>query len=136
VNGRPISEATELQHGDVVHFAEFEVRVCKALASRRDSLQRTVAIKQSAEAGDAGEPGKPSTDFEKLQLMISERAVGAAFQPIFCFTAGGLYGHELLGRCRPGLEIPGGLLTLFRLAESKGLAVDLSEVFRGVGIKQ
>lgn len=132
VNHRPVKGEISLRHGDVVHFASYEVRV---LQERDDT---------SIAATDSGTmtilnvmplSNKLPTGLNELQALLDQKAINAMFQPIVGLD-GALYGYEVLGRgSHPDLPI--SPIELFRIAESMpGKDAQLSELMRDVGVAQ
>jgi EAL domain-containing protein (putative c-di-GMP-specific phosphodiesterase class I) len=116
-----------LHEGDILHFADFEFRLAQQV--------------EAAEAlGDEGEPatvtlghkelpGKFVQGTRELKELIRDRAVAVMFQPIVLLPKGTVVAYEALGRGRhPGL--PESPTELFKIAESIGLEVELSQLFR------
>jgi EAL domain-containing protein (putative c-di-GMP-specific phosphodiesterase class I) len=77
--------------------------------------------------------GQLPTGAREFQELLTTRQVCPHYQPIVA-TNGELYGYELLGRgAHSALPVSPG--PLFQLAESLGLAVELSELFRYEGVR-
>ncbi|MFQ3323585.1 MAG: EAL domain-containing protein (putative c-di-GMP-specific phosphodiesterase class I) [Pseudomonadales bacterium] len=116
-----------LNHGDVVHFANVEVRVILEAQAEQDSSSMTVI---GMEALSAQLP----VGIKELQEMIDGRMIMPYYQPLVNVSDLSIFGHESLGRGRhPNLsENPG---PLFHISESFHKAVELSELFREEGIK-
>ena len=132
VNHKPISGSVELRHGDILHFAETEVRIIKQdLVDRgrfkTDTAQTAIGLK--AISSDL------PTGIGELQELLDNRMVTAAFQPIIEANSESVHAYEILGRgSHPGLSKSPG--PLFHIAESMpGLAEQLSRVFRQTGIE-
>jgi EAL domain-containing protein (putative c-di-GMP-specific phosphodiesterase class I) len=72
---------------------------------------------------------------KELENLIAKEAVTPVFQPIVNHDNSLVFGYELLGRgaCK---ELPSMPDMLFRIAESVGMEVTLSELMRDKGIQQ
>lgn len=70
----------------------------------------------------------------ELEQLIGKQAVNMHFQPIVSADGTSLYGYEVLGR-GASEELPSSPLGLFRIAESVGLEVTLSELMRNCGVR-
>ncbi len=120
-----------LEHGDILHFADFEVRVLEQKDSKPVSLtdgdQKTVArIATLPEVLPSG--------YREMNQMIQDQLVSAAFQPIVDVKNNTIHAYEILGRgSHPELSPSPGVL--FSKAESFLLAVELSELFRAKGMR-
>lgn len=134
VNHRRIEHATALKHGDVLHMGQAEVRVLdanhraqpKAAPAELDGSATMVA--SSVELSDHFPFG-----VTELEELLEKQQVTPLFQPIVRGTDQSLYGVELLGRgTSPDLSPSPGVL--FHIAESVGLATELSELMRDVGV--
>ena len=135
VNRRRIAEPTPLGHGDVVHLAELELRVIDLdrLANPAENTEphmgnETMFLTQNqlSETFPAG--------LKELEQLIETRALNMNFQGIVGGKNLDFYGYEVLGRGRfPG--IPESPLSLFKIAESIGLEVELSELMRNMGVE-
>lgn len=133
VNRVQIQQDIEIQHGDILHFADVEVRlVCE------QSEPQTLAIGVTAALTSTGLkrlPGKLPIGARLFQELIKNNLIAPEFQPIVKMD-GSPFAHEVLGRgCHPELEdnSPGAL---FFLAESLHLAVELSEIMRNIGVEK
>ncbi|MCP4681475.1 MAG: EAL domain-containing protein [Desulfobacterales bacterium] len=132
VNHQQLKGEISLRHGDVVHFASYEVRV---LQEMDDSIigsteDDTLTMFNYMPLGT-----KLPTGLNELQVLLDKKAVSAMFQPIVGLDSA-LYGYEVLGR--GGLsDLPVSPLGLFRIAESMpGKDAELSELMRDVGVEQ
>lgn len=136
VNRERLTAAQPLKHGDILRFGSFEFRViCKKPSHAPQGPARdpardgeTVAItRPELQLGPLGY----ANDFEE---MLQQRAVIPYYQPLVRCDDRQLYGYELLGRCRfPGLPESPGLL--FGIAHGLGKEVELSALFREVGVE-
>ena len=132
VNHQQLKGEMSLRHGDVVHFASYEVRVLQerddtSIAATSDGTMTMLNVMPLS--------NKLPTGLNELQTLLDEKAISAMFQPIVS-CSGELFGYEVLGRgSRP--DLPVSPLDLFRIAESMpGKDAQLSEVMRDVGVDQ
>jgi len=135
VNRQRIFQATRLEHGDVIHLAELEMRVI-------DSDRQTTPKPKSEE-----DLGNETVFFSEKELsqtfptgvrelgaLIATRALNMHFQPIYRSATRIPFGYEVLGRGQyPG--IPTDPLSLFNIAESDNKEVELSALMRRVGVE-
>jgi EAL domain-containing protein (putative c-di-GMP-specific phosphodiesterase class I) len=130
VNRTRIKEQTEVQHGDILHFADFEVRLIKESVKKSSNP----TMMQSVIPGISSLSEKMPAGIRALQELVAQKMVAPAFQPIVHATGAAIFGYEILGRgTHPDLpEHPG---KLFRIAESvDNLPMQLSQLFRDVGV--
>lgn len=135
VNHQRIVRPTRLSHGDVVHLAELEMRV---IDSDRITLPRFDLDEDYGNETMFFSEKHLSQTFptgvRELEALIATRALNMHFQPIYKGVTRTLYGYEVLGRGQyPG--IPNDPLSLFTIAESIGLEVELSALMRRTGIE-
>lgn len=126
VNHEPVGESKKLREGDIIHVASVELRLVSIDAEQAQSSDTT---RHGAGPLSANLP----TGTRELQELLVKEQVTPAFQPIL--TADGTFhGWEILGRgAHPKLsEKP---MELFRIAESLGMEVMLSDIFRRVGLR-
>lgn len=130
INRVELTEQKELQHGDILHFADFEVRLIKE--SVKKSSQPTMVHKAIIGQPDLSE--KMPSGIRELQELVHKKMVTPAFQPIVNAVTEKVYAYEVLGRgTHPSLPKNPG--PLFRIAESvSGLPMHLSQLFRDIGI--
>lgn len=129
VNHERVLGQSTLRHGDVLHFGAFECRVmCETRADPDDEMLAPETL-----AGIEPLQTRLPTGVSKLEDLLERQATTAAYQGIYEFGTGKLVGIEILGRGEhPGLpESPG---ELFQIAESVGLEIPLSELFRNRGV--
>ena len=120
VNFHRISDEQQLKPGDVVHFASLEFHVEGRGAENEDRSERTIMVNPYV---------------EKLDQLISKKAVIPHFQPIVSLRDNETIGYELLGRV--GTEgVPSNIPQLFFIAKQLGRDVELSRVFRDCGIER
>jgi EAL domain-containing protein (putative c-di-GMP-specific phosphodiesterase class I) len=121
---RVLVEDAALGEGDVLHFADYEFRLCRS--ARRSSADQAGRLPTVEVAGLAHRFGKGAAE---LRELLRERRVTVAFQPIVRLSNGGVAGFEALGRGRhPGL--PEEPRALFRIAETVDAEAELSRLFR------
>ncbi len=129
VNNKQLEGQTRLRHGDVVHFASFEVRVLEEYDSEHH-VDPTMTIISKLPRSN-----KLPTGLSELQLLLDQRAIKAQFQPIVALN-GDLYGYEVLGRGSRS-DLPVSPMELFRIAESMpGKDTELSVLMRECGVEQ
>lgn len=130
VNRNKLQGQVELQHGDVMHFADFEVRLIKE--SVREPHEKTNG--SMTVVGMSALSDKMPTGVRELQELLEKKMITAAFQPIIHTGTEVIHAYEVLGRgTHPSLSRSPG--PLFHIAESlSGLALNLSQLFRDVGI--
>ncbi len=129
VNRHRLEAPVFLDHGNVIHFASYELRVIEENEwGAMDDGDATRMISMPL-------PSNLPTGLNELQALLREKVVRAYFQPIVDLQ-GRLYGYELLGRgAYDGL--PESPVELFRIAEStRGNARKLSQVMRDEGVRQ
>lgn len=119
VDGRQLTEATQLRDGSLIQFANLVFRVEKQVISHRtataseDYCDQALAVLQ----------------FDKL---MREQAVQGYFQPIVRTRQRDLFAYEMLGRSRLfGLRRPDDM---FGAAAQLQLEADLSRLFRIKGM--
>lgn len=119
VNGERVHGECQVNHGDLLQFAQVVFRAGRNTQSRHsqtlqdDSADRALSLIQ----------------FDKL---MTERAVLPHFQPIVSMKSREAFGYEILGRSRLfGLSDP---QTMFGAAAVLNLESELSRIFREEGI--
>jgi EAL domain-containing protein (putative c-di-GMP-specific phosphodiesterase class I) len=126
---RALVEDAALGEGDVVHFADFELRLGRSeLAGPQpgragDERLTTVAVKRR------DLPHRFAEGTRELRELLRERQVSIAFQPIVLLSRGTVAAYEALGRGRHP-QLPENPLELLRIAESIGAEAELSRLFR------
>jgi EAL domain-containing protein (putative c-di-GMP-specific phosphodiesterase class I) len=118
VNRRRVAD-DELRPGDVLHFADFEFRLeATGAANRETTALLRLALPEQFVKGT-----------RELEELVRDKRVTAHFQPIVALSGGAAVAHEALGRGEhPGLPV--GPEALLHVAESIGLSVTLSQLFR------
>jgi EAL domain-containing protein (putative c-di-GMP-specific phosphodiesterase class I) len=130
VNRCRVEAPVTLGRGDIVHFGDIEFRVgCEDLAPELAAGDQTVLTELPLPAQQL-----PAGSRELLE-MLENGSVGACLQPIVVAASGEVHGFELLGRgADPRLSTsPAELLAI---AESLGVARELSELFRREGVRR
>ena len=130
INHQKLTGETTIEHGDVIHFADFEVRLIRESAdnvARNESLDKTTAgLDQLSRKLPLG--------IRELQELLKNKTVVPAFQPIVCSNTESIHAYEVLGRGTHS-SLAKNPVPLFRIAESvEGLANALSVVFRDAGL--
>lgn len=127
VNRARVEEDALIQSGDIVHFGDEEFRLVadeKAAGFRHNMTQ----------PGISALSGNLPAGVREFQELLQDGGITAEYQPIVARVGHGRHGWEILGRgTHPELsESPG---ELFRIAESLGLEVELSELMRRTGVE-
>jgi len=118
---------TALKRGDVLHFANAEFLIGSLAPGQSGASLRTrTAVHHQL-------PRQLVARARQLDTLLRKRAVVSTLQPIVHLHSGETFGYELLGRgsCE---RLPKDPSTLFALAETLGVAGELSRLFRIVGI--
>ncbi|ARN73700.1 EAL domain-containing protein [Oceanicoccus sagamiensis] len=130
VNHTLINTPTAINHGDIIHLGDVEMRFMQANKSR-DEEQGESTVMFTAD--------KLSSKFpygaKELEEIIDSQHITTAFQSIVYHDNSGAYGYESLGRGTSDL-LPQSPGALFQVAESVGLEVRLSELMRNKGVEQ
>lgn len=126
VNHEPVGESKELREGDIIHLASVELRLVAINAEMHQANQTT-------RHGMGPLSANLPTGSREFQDLLLHEKVTAVFQPILT-PEGEMHGWEILGRgAHPDLgESP---MELFRIAESLGMEVLLSDIFRRKGLR-
>ena len=118
-----------LHEGDILHFADFEFRLAQQVDPSEVLDDEGQDVPATVSLGHKELPGKFVQGTRELKELIRDRAVVVMFQPIVLLPKGTVVAYEALGRGRhPGL--PESPSELFKIAESIGLEVELSQLFR------
>lgn len=135
VNRHRIDNTTLIEHGDVLHLGETELRVIDAnhtqfndKADAQSDETCIVSVNQLNQLSQHFPSG-----IQALETLIAERQILPVFQPIITADDLGRCGFELLSRGE-NPSLPRSPIELYRLAESFSLEVILSELMRDVGI--
>jgi EAL domain-containing protein (putative c-di-GMP-specific phosphodiesterase class I) len=120
-----------LHEGDILHIADFEFRLAQQVEPSEavDDEDEEEDVPATVALGHQELPGRFVRGTRELKELIRDRAVAVMFQPIVLLPKGTVVAYEALGRGRhPGL--PESPTALFKIAESIGLEVELSQLFR------
>jgi EAL domain-containing protein (putative c-di-GMP-specific phosphodiesterase class I) len=128
-NGKRISEAVTLSDGDLIRFASLEFRFKAASGAE----EQTLSIDQTAVI-PLDQTHKQLFGHREFLELLQKEAVTPFFQPIVRLSTGERVGYEVLGRgSMPGLPV--SPVELFAMAATYGMEVNLSELFRWVGVR-
>jgi EAL domain-containing protein (putative c-di-GMP-specific phosphodiesterase class I) len=128
VNGKRVYDVP-LNHGDIIHLANTELRFGHEPLAKPEDRQDLVT-----ERSESNVTRSLIRARQHLQEMLSERRARTVFQPVLALATGKIIGYEVLARGdHPKLSTsPSDLL---RLASECNLAVELSQMFRSVAIR-
>jgi EAL domain-containing protein (putative c-di-GMP-specific phosphodiesterase class I) len=130
VNRKKLSGEIPIRHGDVLHFADFEVRLIKDLP-----VDHGVTDTNMTSIGLTALTANLPSGINELQELLDERLVIPAYQAIMDTGTDDVHAYEILGRGKHA-KLSSSPGPLFHIAESMdGLACKLSRVFREEGIK-
>ena len=130
INHQQVTGETTLQHGDVIHFADFEVRLIRE-SPVKDPTNEFLNL--TTNGIDRLSKNLP-IGIRELQELLKNKTVVPAFQPIVCSDTETIHAYEVLGRGAHS-SLAKNPVPLFRIAESvQGLANDLSVLFRDAGL--
>jgi EAL domain-containing protein (putative c-di-GMP-specific phosphodiesterase class I) len=116
-----------LRSGDIVHFAGFEFRVIAE--DRHTQIDRTLTLARTLEL-----PAELPRGSEEFQTLLAEARVTTLYQAIVRRRDEVVHAYEMLARgSHP--DLPESPKELFRIAESSGLELALTELMRRVGIE-
>lgn len=125
LNHDPVTNAREVREGDIIHLATVELRLI-AIESQRIQADSTTRHGLGPLSEDL-----PTGSRELQELLLHEK-VKPVFQPIVT-ASGDKHAWEILGRgAHP--ELSESPIDLFRIAESMGTEVLLSDIFRRNGL--
>lgn len=129
INRHRLEGEQRLQHGDILHFADFEVRVIRETVEKSADPTQTMAAIHLDNLSE-----KMPAGVREFQELLDGKLVLPMFQPIIEVASQAVFAYEVLGRgTHPALSPNPG--PLFRIAESlSGLTVPLSQLFRDVGV--
>lgn len=135
VNRARISHPIALKHGDVIHLGQMEVRLIDRNHKGTDNLPQADDSLDTIVANQTLLSDHFPFGVSELEELLAKRWLNMLFQPIVRADGKTLYGMELLGRgTSPELSPSPG--SLFHIAESVGLATDLSELMRDMGVAE
>ncbi|MEM7407006.1 MAG: EAL domain-containing protein [Pseudomonadota bacterium] len=130
INGERLRGGCRIQAGDIVQFADYEFVIS---AARSDDALEEAETTTRMTAFAVAAHGAPS-NARALREMIEQRLVKPHFQPIVALPDRTVIGYEILGRgAHPSLST--SPWALFELAAKVELELDLSRVFRDVGVE-
>ena len=125
VNRQRISDMTPIQHGDIIHFADYEFRfleISEQSEAPADLYETTVS----------DSPNELSihfpTQMKEFQALLDQELVQGYCQTIVD-QRGQPIGYELLGRGQHP-DLPENPAALFALASALGQDIPLSQLFR------
>lgn len=129
VNHKRVQGERALRHGDVIHVGNIEFRVI-GQQTQSSAPNPTMTV-----VGMDALSSRLPTGIREMQELVDRAAVTPAYQPIVAAGDGSVQAYEVLGRgSHP--DLPQGPGELFRIAESAGLEIALSEVMRVQGLLQ
>jgi EAL domain-containing protein (putative c-di-GMP-specific phosphodiesterase class I) len=128
VNHVKIRQAELLEPEDLISVGNFKFYIKRAQTSEVPLADKTYAMDISEELKymESSEP--------KLKALISERAVIPYFQPIMSLSGPMVVGYEILGRI-VNQDLPSNPAELLELAKWLGYDIELSSLFREVGVE-
>jgi len=126
VNHKKITTDTPIVGDDVIHFAHIESRLSDQGAFAIGDNEETVLMQDQRS-------NRIPLGASELKELIDRQLIEVVFQPVVDADER-VVGYEILGRgCHAALPRSPG--ELFRIAESIGLEVELSELFRSTGLR-
>lgn len=128
LNRNRIDRPTVLQHGDILHIGDVEMRLIQSEAEDEPEDDTTMTI-------DVDFMAHFPLGIKELEELLQHESVMPVFQPIVDSENRVVYGYELLGRGSGEADLTEPK-TLFQIAESVGREVALSELMRRKGIEQ
>ncbi|HEY9035599.1 MAG TPA: EAL domain-containing protein [Pseudomonadales bacterium] len=129
VNHKIVRGERALRHGDVVHLGDAEFRVVGQDKRANDNATGTMMLDSLQ-----GLSNRLPTGTRELRDLIDQGAAIAAYQSIVQTDNDSVYAWEVLGRGNHP-ELPQSPGELFRIAESAGFEVELSEMLRVKGLQ-
>ncbi len=127
VNGQRINAPQELHHGDILHFADCELRAVELPSE--PTMQTTQVFSLDERERLESQVRAPAA----FREMLRRRNLRTDFQPVVQLADQQVTGYEVLGRA----ELGGMDATpdeLFYIAEKLGDEIELSQAFRDVGL--
>ncbi|NND45438.1 MAG: EAL domain-containing protein [Xanthomonadales bacterium] len=126
VNRKPVNGRQIVRSGDIVHFADIEFRLVSEAKTTGHNMKLT-------QQGIMDLPENMPKGSRELQQLLMDNLVTSVYQPIVDRESHTLHAFEMLGRGRHP-ELSESPLDLFRIAESMGLEIHLSELMRRTGM--
>ena len=130
VNRRRVRGDRALHNGDILHFGTLEFRVSKKTPTPVNDL-----IDDTTSMASRALPQGFVNCVAEFDEMLRQRQVTPYYQPLVRLIDRRIVGFELLGR-GSHIALPSGPGPLLRIAESLGREVELSELFRNVGLEK
>lgn len=131
VNHNRIQAEELIVNGDVLHFGNTEYRIT---LHEKKLVETTPAAADCTMLFSGSLSNQLLVGTRELEDLLSNKQVKMLFQPIVT-PMGEVRAFEILGR-GDHPDLPESPLELFSLAESIDKAVELSEIFREVGVNQ
>ena len=127
VNGTHVTTARQLADGDIIHFADCELRVVeRAPDSSLQTTQVFSLIERERLEAQVRAPGA-------FREILRKKEMRTDFQPVVRLPDRTVTGYELLGRAKIG-NTTATPAELFFIAEKLGDEIALSQAFRTVGL--
>lgn len=133
VNRERLSGKQILKSGDILHFGSQEFRI-----TRREAPRLPTITQQQEEVTSLAARSLPQgfvNCVQEFDELLRTRAVLPYYQPLIQLSDQSLVGYELLGRGNLN-GLPSSPAPLLRIANSLGKEVELSELFREVGVEK
>ncbi len=128
INNKKIDHAEMIEAGDIVTIGKYEFKAKRIDAPNPHTKQDTVFSTINEEICNL------SGVEDKMRSLIHERNVIPHFQPIVRFSDMREVGYEILGRI-DDVDLPSNPSELLDMAESLGCVLELSSIFREVGVE-
>lgn len=133
VNHVRIHEPTVLNHGDIIHLGDAELRIL-----RHGTVQGLHDVQIATDDATRVLTQMPlsqqfPTGVHDLEQLLHDVDIAMVFQPIIRDSSMANCGYEVLGR-GSNSKLPPSPMALFTIAESVGLEVELSELMRDQGV--
>lgn len=133
VNRQPITEPTPIEHGDVIHFGNVEIRILDRTHMPSTAPQGQFDSGATAVMSVLSLSEKFPTGVLELEELLSKKQIAMVFQPYVKAGKLEVCGYEILGRGTNPKLTPNPA-ALFQIAESVGLEVVLSTLMRETGV--
>lgn len=129
VNHDRIHKPTRIEHGDIIHIGDVEMRLIQPQANDHTVIDDgTMTI-------DIDLTNHFPFGVRELEELLAKEMLLPVYQPIVNHAGSDIVGYELLGR-GASQNLPRSPEALFHIAESIGLEVELSEAMRNKGIEK